>query len=200
MEREFVIAKLLEAAEMVNERLDVDGAKRILAISQIQTFSKGDTILGINEKITSIGFVLEGIVRSYYLDMDGNDITRNFHSEHYSVMDEGLIGYDKSLCAYEAIEDSIIMLIDVKCLKDLIRKSENLKDVYIAALESGIQYKLYRENEFLMSNATERYLRFKKDFPELIGRVKQTYISTYLGITPESLSRIRKCLKEMLDE
>ena len=50
-----------------------------------------------------------------------------------------------------------------------------------------------------MNNATERYLQFKKDYPELVNRVKQTYISTYLGIAPESLSRIRKALKEVTD-
>lgn len=50
-----------------------------------------------------------------------------------------------------------------------------------------------------MNNATERYLQFKKDYPELVNRVKQTYISTYLRIAPESLSRIRKALKEVTD-
>ena len=49
----------------------------------------------------------------------------------------------------------------------------------------------------LTSNATQRYLQFKKDFPELKDRVKQSYFSTYLGITPESLSRIRKSLKDV---
>ena len=81
-------------------------------------------------------------------------------------------------------------------LKELIQENEKFKDIYIAALESGIRYKIRRENKFLVNNATERYLQFEKEYPELIDRVKQSYISTYLGITPESLSRIRKGLKE----
>lgn len=59
-----------------------------------------------------------------------------------------------------------------------------------------MRYKIYRESGFLIENATERYIHFKKLYPEICKTVKQHYIATYLGITPESLSRIRKALKE----
>lgn len=86
-------------------------------------------------------------------------------------------------------------LLDIKPLKELIKEKERFKDLYISALEFGIRYKIRRENDFLMNNATERYLQFERDYPELVNRVKQTHISTYLGITPESLSRIKRALK-----
>lgn len=63
-------------------------------------------------------------------------------------------------------------------------------------LESGLRYKVYREGSFLVQNATERYLEFRKRYPDLSGRIPQRYIATYLGITPESLSRIRSSLRE----
>ncbi len=196
MEQESVIKELMETSEqLLHVKMNMDDVKEILSISQTRMYQKGNIIVGINEKLTYIGFVLKGIVRSYYLDKDGNEITKNFHREHLMIMDEGLIGYEESICAYEAIEDSSIILFDVRKLKGLIQKSEKFKDLYIAVLESGIRYKIHRENEFLMNNATERYLQFEKDYPELVNRVKQTHISTYLGITPESLSRIRKALK-----
>ena len=55
---------------------------------------------------------------------------------------------------------------------------------------------LYRENGFIVENATERYIHFKKLFPDLSERIPQRHIATYLGITPESLSRIRGAMKE----
>ena len=58
------------------------------------------------------------------------------------------------------------------------------------ALEGGMRYKIYRENGFLVETATERYIAFRKRNPELAERVPLRYIATYLGITPESLSRI----------
>lgn len=57
-------------------------------------------------------------------------------------------------------------------------------------------YKIYREKGFLVENATARYIHFKKLNPDLSGRVPQRHIATYLGITPESLSRIRGAMKE----
>lgn len=197
MKGDFSVGELMKVAEMLlHKKMDREDAKHMLSISEIKRYEKGDTIVGINEILNHTGFVLDGIVRSYYLDMEGNEITKNFHREHFLFMDEGLIGYKKSICAYEAVEDVVIMLFDTRKLKELIMERETLKDLYIAVLEKGIRYKIYRENEFLINNATERYVQFRKDYPELQGRVKQSYISTYLGIAPESLSRIRKALKE----
>lgn len=74
--------------------------------------------------------------------------------------------------------------------------SENLKTLWISLLEDGLRYKMYRENGFLVENATERYLHFRKLYPKLCGRAAQKHIATYLGIAPESLSRIKKAMKE----
>lgn len=88
------------------------------------------------------------------------------------------------------------ILFDVVDFKSLIMSSENLKTLWIKLLEEGVRYKMYRENGFLVENATERYLHFRRLFPKLCERVPQKHIATYLGITPESLSRIRKAMKE----
>jgi len=63
-------------------------------------------------------------------------------------------------------------------------------------LEKTIVYKMHRENAFLIKSATERYLDFKREFPLLEKRVNQSYIASYLGITPVSLSRIRRTIRE----
>jgi CRP-like cAMP-binding protein len=55
---------------------------------------------------------------------------------------------------------------------------------------------MIRENVFLIENATERYIHFKKLYPEISKRVPRRHIATYLGITPESLSRIRSAMKD----
>lgn len=177
-------------------RMKSEEVEQILKISQIRVFPKGEMIQGIRETITHVGIVLKGIVRSYYLDAEGNEMTKHFLKEGCFVMDESLLGYEQSIAAIEALEDTTILLMEFKQLKELIRVHETFKNFYIATLEKGMRYKIYRESEFLAKNATERYLQFCKDYPELVSRVKQSYISTYLGITPESLSRIRKTLKE----
>lgn len=178
------------------EKIESEDLKLLLPISQIRMFSKGEMIMGMRQKLTNTGFVLSGIVRSYYLDVEGNEITKNFHRDGWLIMDEGLLGYENSICVFEAIEDATIMFMNTEKLKQLVKTNETFKNIYFTCLEQGLRYKIYRESEFLLKNATERYLQFCNDYPELEERVKQTYISTYLGITPESLSRIRKSLKD----
>ena len=68
--------------------------------------------------------------------------------------------------------------------------------MYISLLENALRYKLYRENGFLVESASERYIHFRKQYPQICSEVAQHHLATYLGIAPESLSRIRKALKE----
>ena len=193
------IAQILKTAseEFLQISLDDKTIDSLLSISKFKTYKKGDVIIDINSPLIYTGLILNGVIRSYYINMEGEEITKRFHSEYFLFMDEGLFGYKKSICIYEALEDTETILFDTEKLKMLIKTNETLKDLYITSLENGIRYKIYRENEFLMKNATERYLQFKKDYPQLEDKVKQSYISSYLGIKPESLSRIRKTLKSI---
>ena len=97
---------------------------------------------------------------------------------------------------WEALEDSTVMLFGTEEFDRFIMSSEALKTLWIQALKDGLRYKMYRENGFLVESATERYLHFKKLFPKLCEAVPQKHIATYLGIAPESLSRIRKAMRE----
>lgn len=201
MDQNFIICELQKMyEEYCGQKIPTEDICQILSISQIRMYQKNEIIHGIREKLSYTGLVLDGIVRSYYLDMDGNEITKNFCKEGFWVMDEGLLGYENSICAFEVLEDATIMFMDTDKLKKLIQTNEIFKEIYITSLEGALRYKIYRESEFLLKNATDRYLQFCKDYPELVDRVKQSHISTYLGITPESLSRIRKSLKNDIEQ
>lgn len=169
--------------------------KKLLGISHFRVVCKGEILIGIDEPLKYTGLILDGITRSYYLDTDGNDVTKGFGIVGGLCMDEGLFGYNKSICACETIEDTTVMLMETKMLKELCMENNELKNVYIYQLEQALRYKIYRESSFLTSNATERYLTFREKYPQLCERAKQSYIATYLGIAPESLSRIRKAIR-----
>ena len=111
-------------------------------------------------------------------------------------MDDGMFGYTESLTEWETLTDTTLMFFNVGEIKQLINENDALKNTYIQLLENALKYKIYRENGFLVENASERYIHFRKMFPEICQTVKQQYIATYLGIAPESLSRIKKSLKE----
>ena len=124
------------------------------------------------------------------------DITRCFSIPGTFCMDEGLFGYSESIVTWETLEETNLMFFEIQEIKDLIYENNQLKNVYIILLENALRYKIYRENGFLVENATQRYIHFKKLYPMICETVKQHYVVTYLGIAPESLSRIKKALKE----
>ena len=199
MDQGTIVAKVQAMYEQFcGGKMRLEDIQSILDISKIHIYSKGEIVQGMQQPLIYTGLILNGIVRSYYLDVEGNDITKFFSVEGSIIMVEGLLGYEQSISSLEALEDSIILLMEIDKLKQLIQINDSIKSLYIICLEYALRYKIYRESEFLTKNATERYLQFCKDYPELNNRVRQSYISTYLGITPESLSRIRKTLKEQI--
>ncbi|MCR5479475.1 MAG: Crp/Fnr family transcriptional regulator [Ruminococcus sp.] len=196
MDKNYIIKQLKTLSDQIGLDIEEDVIETVIQFSEFKVCSKGSVVAGIGDKADHAGIVMNGVVRSYYIDGDGNDITQVFSKEGSLCMDEGMMGFDEIIKMWEAVEESTIMLFDVKKMKELIHSSEKLKSLWIDLLESGMRYKIYRENGFLVENATERYLHFRKMYPELSGRVPQKHIATYLGIAPESLSRIRSAIKE----
>lgn len=199
MDKPYIISQMKTLSHRIGLELDDEIYDSVIGFSEFKVYSKGTLLAGIGDKASYAGIVMNGVVRSYYIDGDGNDITQFFSKEGSICMDEGMMGLDEIIKMWEAIEETTVMLFDVKKMKSLIFRKEKLKTIWIQLLESGMRYKMYREGGFLTESATERYLKFRKDYPDLSGRVQQRYIATYLGIKPESLSRIRSAMREADD-
>lgn len=196
MDREYFINQLMNISKQNGFELDREIIGEVVNNSVFRIIPKGSILQNVGEKTNTVALVLNGICRAYYVDGDGNDITRGFAPTGTMCMDEGLFGYSESIATWETLEESTLMIFETKKIKELVHENNQLKDMYITLLENALRYKLYRENAFLVENATQRYINFKKKYPEICRTVKQHYIATYLGVTPESLSRIRKALKE----
>ena len=196
MDKDYLVEQLSELAAEYNIPADKEVLGELIAMSSFRVITKGALIASIGDDTEYGGLMINGIARSYYIDSEGNDITRGFAVEGSLLMDEGFFGYDERICMWEALEDSTVMLCETSKVRELIHSNAAFKDLWIELLESSVRYKLYRENGFLVENATERYIHFKKLFPKVCNRVPQKHIATYLGITPESLSRIRSAMKD----
>ncbi len=196
MDKEYLINQLMNIAKQNSMEIDAEILGVIVNNSVFRVVPKGNILQSVGEKTETTALVLDGISRCYYVDGDGNDITRGFSIPGTFCMDEGLLGYSESIVTWETLEETALMFLEVQKMKKLIFQNNQLKNAYIMFLENALRYKIYRENGFLVENATERYIHFKKLYPNVCDSVKQHYVATYLGIAPESLSRIRKTLKE----
>ena len=196
MNKQIIIEQLAALAETYKLDLDNDTLEQIVMLSTFRIIEKGTLLRSIGDSTDTAALVLDGMARCYYIDGDGNDITRGFSVKGTLCMDDGMFGYSESLTEWETLTDTTLMFFNVGEIKTLINENDALKNTYIQLLENALKYKIYRENGFLVENASERYIHFRKMFPEICQTVKQQYIATYLGIAPESLSRIKKSLKE----
>ena len=196
MDKEYLITNLNNLARQNGVEVSVELLGEIVSLSVFKVVNKGEIIRNVMDENNTAALVLSGMCRAYYVDEEGNDITRGFSIPGTLCMDEGIFGYPESIVTWETIEETTLMIFDVTNIKKIIYENDEIKNIYITLLENALRYKIYRENGFLVENATERYLHFKKMYPMICDRVKQHQLASYLGIKPESLSRIRKALKE----
>lgn len=200
MDREYLVNQLMKITKQNGVEIDAEVLGVIVSKSIFRVVSKGSILQNVGEETKTAALVLNGICRAYYVDGDGNDITRGFSISGTFCMDEGLFGYSESIVTWETLEETTLMFFEIQEIKDLIYENNQFKNLYIILLENALRYKIYRENGFLVENATQRYIHFKKLYPMICESVKQHYVATYLGIAPESLSRIKKSLKEKSED
>lgn len=196
MDKKQIISRMMCMAKQYKLEINPATLEKIVHMSVFCVAEKGKCLRHIGDETQKAGLVLSGIARCFYIDENGNDITRGFSIAGTLCMDEGMFGYTESLTEWETLEETTLMVFSVEQIKKLIFEDDLLKNAYITLLENALRYKIYRENGFLVENATERYIHFRKLYPEICSSIKQQYIATYLGIAPESLSRIRKNMKE----
>lgn len=167
---------------------------RLAMIADQAYFPRGTIVLGVNHPQPFVYLIIGGIARSYVTDKDGNNIVRNFMLENDFLIGESLFS-DTSTESFDSLEDMYCLRFKAEEMRQVIMNDEPLKSFYIAILESTLRYKMQREYGFQNLDAEERYVNFKKQFGVAEKRIPQNQIASYIGITRESLSRLRNKLK-----
>lgn len=170
--------------------------KRIPFLFHPIHITKGTHFLRQGEIQKEIGFVTEGLFRYYYVDKKGNEHTKHFVFNNNFVLSlTAFLNHQQSMFFIQAVENSTILKISASELESLIRDKTFWKDVYLYLLEKSFLIKEERTADFLLKDAKERYLSFTAKYPTLVKRIKRYHLASFLGIQPESLSRIKKINK-----
>jgi CRP-like cAMP-binding protein len=154
---------------------------------------KNQYLLQEGEVSHFISFVLKGYLRLYSSDARGKEHILQFAPEFWWVGDiESFSKKTPSLYYIDAIEDSEVLLMD-HAAQDKLFHTIPEAAIFFQELMQNRQAATQKRIIFSMSaSAEERYLDFIKTYPSFLQRIPQHMIAAYLGITPESLSRIRK--------
>ena len=176
-----------------SKELSLQDAQDLLKTAKSTSFKKKEIIFEEGSKDTQIYFLREGLVRMYHIKENGEEITFSLIPENNVVANFDFIATEKpSPFYYETLENCSFFRIDYQVLDNIVSKNANLEANRKYFLRKMIFKVKERLETFVLLNPEERYLKFIKDFPDLTNRVPDKYIANVLGITPISLSRIRK--------
>lgn len=160
-------------------------------ILKMKTVKKNEHLL-VEGEVCNFGiFIAEGCIRYYYL-VDGVESTGNFFFENdwYSDFESFLYG-KPSLLNIEALEDCVVYLAYKNDFEKLVSEYPVFNSFLRIMMERTIKGLTGRNMAMSLFSHEERYLRFVKYCPKVVERVSLKHIASYLGIQPESLSRIR---------
>ena len=152
------------------------------------------TILEVENKVPKyLYFITEGFMRLYYKDINGDEVTTLIVSPNRFITSfTNFIHEIKSNENVECITNCEFYKIERSKLVELIDKNENFKKLSLVIFEQSLAITQIRANDFATLTADLRYKKMVEQQPEIIQNVPIQYIASYLGIKPQSLSRIRK--------
>jgi CRP-like cAMP-binding protein len=154
---------------------------------------KDDYFVEAGKNFNQVVFILDGILRIYYYNKKGDEITKYFIEENqlFSNPYKG-----EPLTEYiQAITNCKLIVFSQKDWDELSNTIVGWDKIVHKIFQKGMREKLDRRSSLVSEDATTRYLTFLEKFPTLANRVPLSHIASYLGITQQSLSRIRKNIR-----
>ncbi len=162
----------------------------IIALNIFRSVKKGTILLDEGQKSKDSYFVLKGCLRTYYV-LEGEEKTTAFYTETEVLTPPCVISKTPSEYYISCIEDSIITVTDSDMEVEANSKFPRFETICRLLSEELLAKEKINFDEFKISSPEQRYLNLAQKRPDLIQRVPQHQLASYLGIQPQSLSRLR---------
>jgi len=155
-------------------------------------YRKRQYVLQEGDTCNQCNFVVRGCLRMYKVDTAGNIHIIQFASENWWIMDIGSFhGRTPSELNIDSLEDTMILQISYDNLLALYVQAPKFDRIFRVLMENSYVALQKRLLQNISSNGEEKYLNFIQTYPNLTNRLPQTQIASFLGMTPEFLSRLR---------
>lgn len=164
--------------------------KALLSLNLFHTFKKGEVLLQEGQRTMNNFFVLKGCIRVYYI-IDGEEKTTAFYTEMEGFTPHCVISNAPSEYNVSTVEDAVLLISTPEMEKEINNKFPKFEKLCKNLSEELLVKQRLDFDEFKTSSPEQRYLNLLKKRPELLQRVPQHQLASYLGIKPQSLSRLR---------
>ena len=161
------------------------------------TLDPGAFLQRAGEPIRHAAFVADGCLRSYVVDAKGDEVTLEFAPENYWLGDRAfLTGGTTCECFIDSIGRSHLLLFDQASHQKMVEDVPTFATMFRVAFQRYAAAKDRRNINALSMSVEERYLDFLKTYPTIALQVPQRMVASYLGVSPETISRVRKHLSQ----
>lgn len=160
-------------------------------------YRKKQFVLQEGDVCSQMNFVVRGCLRMYKIDDSGSTHILQFAAENNWITDLGSFHSEEpSTLTIDALEDTVVLQINQKDLISLYLSAPKFDRIFRVLVENSYVSLQKRLLQNISSSAEDRYQSFLETYPHLVNRLPQTQIASFLGITPESLSRLRSKLSK----
>ena len=172
-----------------------DEKKATLSVEIFHSFKKGTILLKEGQKSKDSYFVLKGCIRTYYV-LDSEEKTTAFHTEMAALTPPCVTSKTPSEYYISCVEDSILTISNSDVELEVYSKFPKLETLCRMISEELLAKQRIDFDTFKNSSPKQRYLNLLQERPDLVQRVPQHQLASFLGITPQSLSRLRARIVE----
>lgn len=173
--------------------LDESETAYVKTILRHRVIEKNDYLLRPGDVCRAVSFVLKGCLRIYYADAEGKDHISHFSFENWWAVDTtSFYSQTPAVLTIDALEKTEVFQISYDDLEKLYEKVPKFERFFRILTQNAYVLQQRRNISNLSQTAEQRYEQFKKTYPKFHRRIAQKQIASFLGITPEFLSMLRK--------
>ena len=169
------------------------------SLLEYKKVTKRTILLRAGEKCSFEAFMIKGSARKYYIDSNGTEVILQLAVEDAWLSDMSFSIYENSASNVfiETLEECEFFIFSPDSKEMLFKKAPRFERAYRILMERHLAVTQNRLFETIAKSATEKYIAFLDHYPHHVNRFAQHYIASYLGISPEFLSKVRKKLSKM---